>query len=402
MSSEPESRRLPPSAVASMTFSEFLVDEWQQWRRRWTKGRLLFFLRQHVPILEWLPSYDLREDLQYDLVAGITVGMMIVPQEISLSTMMGVPPIYGLYTAALVPMIYPLFGTSRVLSVANGAEVSLLVGSAIKKIEKDEERVATGILLSFLSGLILLIMGISRLGILADFFSRPVMGGFVSAGGVLIMLSQCANWLGVKVPNRDLPFLTVLDLMEQSPHINTTSFFLGGVSILILLGMRPHINTTSFFLGGVSILILLGMRSLKRRVVREMAELEEELEEEFAIETTRAVSRMQSIGDESDADDEHERSRQGHRDDDEADKRSPDYDDIELGDLATVPQPSAPANNNSVLSKLRAKVRAQEQQLQRELEQDESDLSPRRRRRPMSVDVTDTPKPTAAVSIMVI
>ncbi|KAJ0393343.1 hypothetical protein P43SY_007104 [Pythium insidiosum] len=371
MSSEPESRRLPPAAVASMTFSEFLVDEWQQWRRRWTKGRLLFFLRQHVPILEWLPSYDLREDFQYDLVAGITVGMMIVPQEISLSTMMGVPPIYGLYTAALVPMIYPLFGTSRVLSVANGAEVSLLVGSAIKKIEKDEERVATGILLSFLSGLILLIMGISRLGILADFFSRPVMGGFVSAGGVLIMLSQCANWLGVKVPNRDLPFLTVLDLMEQSPHINTTSFFLGGVSILILLGMR----------------------SLKRRVVREMAELEEELEEEFAIETTRAVSRMQSIGDDSDADDEHERSRQGHRDDDEADKRSPDYDDIELGDLATVPQPSAPANNNSVLSKLRAKVRAQEQQLQRELEQDESDLSPRRRRRPMSVDVADTPKP---------
>ncbi|GLE11422.1 hypothetical protein PINS_up023838 [Pythium insidiosum] len=237
--------------------------------------------------------------------------MMIVPQEISLSTMMGVPPIYGLYTAALVPMIYPLFGTSRVLSVANGAEVSLLVGSAIKKIEKDEERVATGILLSFLSGLILLIMGISRLGILADFFSRPVMGGFVSAGGVLIMLSQCANWLGVKVPNRDLPFLTVLDLMEQSPHINTTSFLLGGVSILILLGMR----------------------ALKRRVVREMAELEEELEEEFAIETTRAVSRMQSIGDESDAEDDNDHSHQESGDNGKARKRSPSYDDIELGEL---------------------------------------------------------------------
>ncbi|GLE10214.1 hypothetical protein PINS_up022239 [Pythium insidiosum] len=216
-------------------------------------------------------------------------------------------------------------------------------------------------------------MGISRLGILADFFSRPVMGGFVSAGGVLIMLSQCANWLGVKVPNRDLPFLTVLDLMEQSPHINTTSFLLGGVSILILLGMR----------------------ALKRRVVREMAELEEELEEEFAIETTRAVSRMQSIGDESDAEDDNDHSHQESGDNGKARKRSPSYDDIELGELPASSHGSDQGNSNSVLSKLRAKVRAQEQRLQQELEADDSDLSPRRRKRPTSLAESDTPKPSA-------
>nr|CCA20710.1 Sulfate Permease (SulP) Family putative [Albugo laibachii Nc14] len=195
-------------------------------------------IRHHLPIIEWLPQYDKKEDFQYDLVAGITVGMMIVPEEISLSTMMGVPPIYGLYTAALVPMIYPLFGTSRVLSVANGAEVSLLVGSAIKKIESEDERVATAILLSFLIGFLQLMMGVFRLGILADFFSRPVMGGFVSAGGVLIMLSQAANLMGVTIPSRDLPFLTVLDLFQQSPNINTGAFALGLCSIWILLLLK--------------------------------------------------------------------------------------------------------------------------------------------------------------------
>jgi MFS superfamily sulfate permease-like transporter len=263
-------------------------------RQHTTRSRVLFFLKQHVPILEWLPTYDVHEDLSYDLVAGITVGLMIVPQEISLSTMMGVPPIYGLYTAALVPMIYPLFGTSRVLSVANGSEVSLLVGSAIKKIESEDERVATGILLSFLGGSILFLMGIFRLGIIADFFSRPVMGGFISAGGVLIMLSQCANWFGVKVPNHDLPFLTVLDLFEKLGHWNTASLAVGALSIAILVGMR----------------------TLKRSVVAEMRRLEEELDEEMAVATSRALSRLQSLND----NDENDKS-------DAMDT----YDDIELG-----------------------------------------------------------------------
>uniref|UniRef100_K3X516 STAS domain-containing protein n=1 Tax=Globisporangium ultimum (strain ATCC 200006 / CBS 805.95 / DAOM BR144) TaxID=431595 RepID=K3X516_GLOUD len=286
----------------------FVADQLRYTRQNCTRSRVLFFLKQHIPILEWLPSYDLREDLQYDIVAGVTVGMMIVPQEISLSTMMGVPPIYGLYTAALVPMIYPLFGTSRVLSVANGAEVSLLVGSAIKKIESVEERVATGILLTFLSGLLLLMMGVLRLGILADFFSRPVMGGFISAGGVLIMLSQCANWFGVKVRSRDLPFLTVLDLIGQSTHLNGTSFAVGALSILILLGMRM----------------------LKRSVVREMARLEEELEEQFEIESARAASQMSTRN--AFMDDDEESNSSGNDDEDEVSG----YEDIELGEVASI------------------------------------------------------------------
>ncbi|GMF39721.1 unnamed protein product [Phytophthora fragariaefolia] len=264
-------------------------------------------------MLEWLPAYDLREDLQFDVVSGVTVGLMLVPQEVSLAAIMGVPPIYGLYTAAVVPMIYPLFGTSRVLSVANGAEVSLLVGSAIKKVESEDERVATGILLSFLSGVVLLFMGMFRLGVIADFFSRPVMGGFISAGGVLIMLSQVAPWLGLETKSRDLPVLTVLDLMEQIPHLNALSLALGGVSILVLLGMHE----------------------LKRRVVTELARLEDDFEHQFAVETSRAMSQL-SMSVSSSGRDAGEMS--DDVDDVDGDERPvvvDDGGDVELGDVPT-------------------------------------------------------------------
>lgn len=327
----------PAAAAASAgSSSSSLSDAVAAARRRLaqvSRRRALFFLKQHVPILEWLPAYDIHEDLPYDLVAGVTVGLMIVPQEISLSTMMGVPPIYGLYTAALVPMVYPLFGTSRVLSVANGAEVSLLVGSAIKKVESVEERVATGILLSFLSGLLLLVMGVLRLGVIADFFSRPVMGGFISAGGVLIMLSQCANWFGVVVKSHDLPLLTVIELFEKA---------------------TSNMNALSFLLGLISILVLVGMRELKRRVVIQLARLEEMLEDEFALETARALaasssSTSSSYSNGGNMDDEHdadvETTAKEQKTAVNGKKNASVYDDIELGDANGAGTPKASSSD---------------------------------------------------------
>ncbi|KAG7398089.1 hypothetical protein PHYBOEH_011723 [Phytophthora boehmeriae] len=307
----------PPSDGFVPWLASLLLSLWtslREARENVTRQRFLFFLKQHVPILEWLPSYDIREDLQFDIVSGVTVGLMMVPQEVSLAAIMGVPPIYGLYTAAVVPMIYPLFGTSRVLSVANGAEVSLLVGSAIKKVESEEERIATGILLSFLSGVVLLFMGIFRLGIIADFFSRPVMGGFISAGGVLIMLSQVAGWLGLEIKSKDLPVLTVLDLMEQFPQLNTLSFALGVFSILVLVGMHE----------------------LKRRVVAELGRVEEEFEDQFAIETSRALNQltmsMSSAGESQDMTEDDDGDSQETKDD----LRGVSFGDVELDE---VPKP---------------------------------------------------------------
>ncbi|KAF1788923.1 SLC26A/SulP transporter domain [Phytophthora cactorum] len=151
-----------------------------------------FELVQHyVPILKWLPNYNIGQDLKFDIVAGITVAMMLIPQEVSLSTIMHVPAHHGLYTAATSPLIYALFGSSTVLSVASGSEVALLTGSILEPIEDEKERIATGIMIAFL-----------------------IMGGFISAGGLLIMLSQFQNVLGVKLTRR-LPRTDALPELEK-------------------------------------------------------------------------------------------------------------------------------------------------------------------------------------------
>ncbi|KAG6617561.1 Sulfate Permease (SulP) Family [Phytophthora cinnamomi] len=186
-----------------------------------------FELAQHyVPILKWLPNYKIGQDLKFDLVAGITVAMMLIPQEVSLSTIMHVPAHHGLYTAATAPLIYALFGSSTVLSVASGSEVALLTGSILEPIKDEKERVATGIMIAFLSGVILLLVRVLNLSQVADFFSRPVMGGFISAGGLLIMLSQFQNVLGVKFNSQDYPVQTLYQNLKLIGHSNKNALAL--------------------------------------------------------------------------------------------------------------------------------------------------------------------------------
>eukprot|EP00644_Phytophthora_capsici_P009123 jgi/Phyca11/14235/fgenesh1_pg.PHYCAscaffold_6_\ len=194
--------------------------------------------QHYVPILKWLPNYKVGQDLKFDLVAGITVAMMLIPQEVSLSTIMHVPAHHGLYTAATSPLIYALFGSSTVLSVASGSEVALLTGSILEPIEDEKERIATGIMIAFLSGVILLLVRIFNLSQVADFFSRPVMGGFISAGGLLIMLSQFQNVLGVKFDSQDYPVLTLYQNLKNLRHSNKNALAVGLISIAYLIAVK--------------------------------------------------------------------------------------------------------------------------------------------------------------------
>jgi SulP family sulfate permease len=191
-----------------------------------------------APIFRWLPHYNVAKDLKFDIVAGITVAMMLIPQEVSLSTIMNVPAHHGLYTAATAPLVYAIFGSSTVLSVASGSEVSLLVGTILEDIDDQDERVATGVLMAFLSGCILLLVRLLNLSQLADFFSRPVMGGFISAGGLLIMLSQFSNALGIKFASQDYPPQTVYQIFNHIGSTNLTAFAVAAISIVYLFGVK--------------------------------------------------------------------------------------------------------------------------------------------------------------------
>ncbi|KAG7398091.1 hypothetical protein PHYBOEH_011725 [Phytophthora boehmeriae] len=202
-------------------------------KKTWTQQ-----VQHYAPIFRWLPHYNIAKDLKFDIVAGITVAMMLIPQEVSLSTIMNVPAHHGLYTAATAPLVYAIFGSSTVLSVSSGSEVSLLVGTILEDIDNEDERVATGIMMAFLSGCILLIVRILNLSQLADFFSRPVMGGFVSAGGLLIMLSQIPNALGIKFASEDYPPMTVYQIFNHIGKTNLTAFAVAAISIVYLFGVK--------------------------------------------------------------------------------------------------------------------------------------------------------------------
>ncbi|TYZ67596.1 hypothetical protein PybrP1_007827 [[Pythium] brassicae (nom. inval.)] len=194
------------------------------------------FWRKRLPILNWLPQYDLRRDLKHDVIAGFTVGVMLVPQEMSLAAMMGVPGQYGLYTAAIAPLIYPIFGSSRALSVANASEGSLLVGVMLHSVDIHTvaERVATGILLTFLSGVLMVLGGLVHQGGLVSFFSRTSMNGYVTATAVLIVLSQIPPWLGFTLSTPNLTVLTAIEIATKLPETNPNSLLLGLFSLLVL------------------------------------------------------------------------------------------------------------------------------------------------------------------------
>ena len=146
-------------------------------------------LKDIFPIFEWLPNYN-KSWLKGDLSAGLTVGIMLVPQGIAYAMIAGLPPIYGLYTAMIPQIIYAIFGTSRQLAVGPVAMDSLIVASGVATLAEigTENFIEFAILLAFMMGVLQVIFGLFKLGFLVNFLSRPVISGFTSAAALILPL----------------------------------------------------------------------------------------------------------------------------------------------------------------------------------------------------------------------
>ncbi len=163
-------------------------------------------LARYIPVLDWGRSYN-STALSNDLIAAVIVTIMLVPQSLAYALLAGLPPEAGIY-ASIVPIIlYAIFGTSRALAVGPVAVVSLMTAAAIGNLaEAGTMGYATAALtLAFLSGAMLLTMGVLRLGFVANFLSHPVIAGFITASGLLIASSQIGHILGVKTEGHTLP-----------------------------------------------------------------------------------------------------------------------------------------------------------------------------------------------------
>ncbi len=215
-------------------------------------------MKKYFPILEWLPKYT-KSDFTGDLSAGLTVGVMLIPQGMAYAMLAGLPPIYGLYTSTLPLIIYGILGTSRQLAVGPVAMVGLLIYSGVGKlaVQGSDQFISYAILLALMVGVIQFLMGAFRLGFLVNFLSHPVIAGFTSAAAVIIGFSQLKHLLGIDIP-RGKVHETILNIIDNIQHINIPTMMVGIGSIILLILMRR----ISKKIPGPLIVVFLGMAAV--------------------------------------------------------------------------------------------------------------------------------------------
>lgn len=202
----------------------------------------LLRLLPSLPILEWGRRYD-RDTLVSDLVAALIVTIMLIPQSLAYALLAGLPPEVGLYASVAPLLLYAVFGTSRVLAVGPVAVVSLMTAAAIGEhaAAGSPQYWAVAITLAFLSGAMLLIMGVLRLGFLANFLSHPVISGFISASGLLIAASQLKTLMGVKAEGHNFIDLAQA-LISQIPNIHSLTMVVGVLATAFLFWVRKGLK----------------------------------------------------------------------------------------------------------------------------------------------------------------
>ncbi len=162
-------------------------------------------LSPYLPCLTWARTYN-HNTLTNDAIAALIVTIMLIPQSLAYALLAGLPPEMGLYASILPLVAYTIFGTSAALAVGPVAVVSLMTATAIGNLGLTDpgEIAGAAITLAFLSGLILLAMGIFQLGFLANFLSHPVIAGFITASGIIIAASQLKHILGINASGHNL------------------------------------------------------------------------------------------------------------------------------------------------------------------------------------------------------
>lgn len=195
-------------------------------------------LKRYFPIFEWLPKYK-KKYLAGDFSAGITVGIMLIPQGMAYALIAGLPPIYGLYAALIPNLIYVFTGSSRKLAVGPVALDSLIVASSLAamKLANVEEYISMAIFLALFVGVIQLVMGFMRLGFLSNFLSRPVVSGFTVAAAFVIGISQLKHFFGLEIStNKTLP--TLQAIFNKLGQTNFYDLTIGIAAILVIIGLK--------------------------------------------------------------------------------------------------------------------------------------------------------------------
>ncbi|CAE7840745.1 SULTR2 [Symbiodinium sp. CCMP2592] len=213
---------------------------------------------RRVPLLSWCREMSCKS-VRADIIAGLTVGVMVIPQSMSYANIAGLPYIYGMYAACVPALVYAIFGQSRQLAVGPVAMVSLLInaglmaqihsgpcpgwdphaGSKGQLSAEDEfcknEYVKLAVFTSAVMGLMQIAAMILRMGFLVTFLGHPVTSGFTSGAAIIIGLSQVKYMLGIHLDKSQYVYVTLIDLVRKIEHTKWMTLLLGVLSLAFLL-----------------------------------------------------------------------------------------------------------------------------------------------------------------------
>ncbi|CRK76482.1 putative sulfate transporterc/MT1781 [Nereida ignava] len=176
------------------------------WFPHYRLNKSMTYFARYLPILDWGRRYD-RSAFSNDMIAAVIVTIMLIPQSLAYALLAGLPPEAGIYASIAPIVLYAIFGTSKALAVGPVAVVSLLTASAIGQVAETGTAgyAVAALTLAGLSGAFLVLLGVLRLGFLANFLSHPVIAGFITASGILIATSQLKHILGISAHGHTLP-----------------------------------------------------------------------------------------------------------------------------------------------------------------------------------------------------
>lgn len=219
--------------------------EWFEGRRRRVRRNYKKSLNKKIPVTQWLPGYDFGTAIS-DLIAGLTVGLTVIPQGIAYAVVAGLPPQYGLYSAFMGCFVYCLFGSCKDITIGPTAIMALMTSVHA------QHGPDYAVLLSFLSGIIIFLCGLLQLGFLIDFISVPVIAGFTSAAALTIASGQWKSLLGLTISaeHKSHTHAGVVDYyIDIVNYISTARWqdtVLGLVCVVTLLLARA-LNRTGWF-----------------------------------------------------------------------------------------------------------------------------------------------------------
>ncbi|XP_044461973.1 sulfate transporter 4.1, chloroplastic-like isoform X2 [Mangifera indica] len=238
-----------PTDRASSNSASLFGAAFTKWITRFKLMTWIQWIEMLFPCSRWIRTYKWREYFQIDLMAGITVGVMLVPQAMSYARLAGLEPIYGLYSGFVPIFVYAIFGSSRQLAIGPVALVSLLVSNVLAGIADLSSELYTelAILLALMVGICECIMGLLRLGWLIRFISHAVISGFTTASAIVIALSQVKYFLGYSIVRSSKIVPLIKSIIAGADKFSWPPFVMGSIILSILLIMK-HLGHTRKYL----------------------------------------------------------------------------------------------------------------------------------------------------------